>query len=188
MANIKVSEMTEATSFDDGDYTMIVQANQNKKISKENIFSNLEDEISDNADNITTINNNIGDLSDLETSDKTSVVNAINSIFPKLVEDGEAVPSGRIVDNKIEYVQRFNCGNAPAKNGQTTFNTQLSGVAITKIEGKLQDSSNEWFWTMPNPYLRIRYRYSNGTIYFNENNYESLSTYKIILDVYFTNN
>ena len=31
MANIKVSEMTEATSFDDGDYTMIVQANQNNR-------------------------------------------------------------------------------------------------------------------------------------------------------------
>lgn len=46
MANIKVSEMTEATSFDDGDYTMIVQANQNKKISKENILGNIENGIS----------------------------------------------------------------------------------------------------------------------------------------------
>lgn len=69
MANIKVSEMTEATSFDDGDYTMIVQANQNKKISKENIFSN------------------IGDLSNLETTDKTSIVNAINSNLPVILYD-----------------------------------------------------------------------------------------------------
>lgn len=88
MANIKVSEMTEATSFDDGDYAMIVQANQNKKISKENIFSNLEDEIDTNATDISTINTNIGDLSDLETSDKTSVVNAINSkVLKKLWEN-----------------------------------------------------------------------------------------------------
>ena len=79
MANIKISEMTEATSFDDGDYAMIVQANQNKKISKENIFSNLEDEISANTNNITATNDKIGDLSNLETSDKTNVVNAINS-------------------------------------------------------------------------------------------------------------
>jgi len=71
MANIKVSEMTEATSFDDGDYTMIVQANQNKKISKENIFND--------------INTNIGDISQLETSDKTSVVNSINSLMPVIL-------------------------------------------------------------------------------------------------------
>lgn len=38
MANIKVSEMTEATEFNSNDYTMIVQANQNKKINKENMF------------------------------------------------------------------------------------------------------------------------------------------------------
>lgn len=66
MANIKVSEMTEATSFDDGDYTMIVQANQNKKIVKENLLGNIEA--------------NIGDLSQLETSDKTNLVNAVNEI------------------------------------------------------------------------------------------------------------
>ena len=85
MANIKVSEMTEATSFDDGDYTMIVQANQNKKISKENIFSNLEDEIDTNATDISTINTNIGDLTNLETPIKTSVVDSINSSLPTIL-------------------------------------------------------------------------------------------------------
>ena len=80
MANIKVSEMTEATSFDDGDYTMIVQANQNKKISKENIFSNLENEINTNASDISTINTNIGDLTNLKTVDTTNIVNSINSL------------------------------------------------------------------------------------------------------------
>lgn len=45
MANLKVSEMNEATSFDDEDYAMIVQINQNKKITKENMFSSTNDEI-----------------------------------------------------------------------------------------------------------------------------------------------
>ena len=62
MANIKVSEMTEATSFDDGDYAMIVQANQNKKISKENML--LE----------------VGELSNLETTNKSNIVNSINEV------------------------------------------------------------------------------------------------------------
>lgn len=78
MANIKVSEMTEATSFDDGDYTMIVQANQNKKISHENILGNIEN-------NISTINTNIGNLSNLETTDITNIVNSINSLMPKIL-------------------------------------------------------------------------------------------------------
>lgn len=41
MANIKVSELTTATTFDDSDYTMIVQSGENKKITKQNIFTNL---------------------------------------------------------------------------------------------------------------------------------------------------
>ena len=58
MANIKVSEMTEATSFDDGDYTMIVQANQNKKISKENLLKNPAEFIVVTISNSQTVTSN----------------------------------------------------------------------------------------------------------------------------------
>lgn len=81
MANIKVSEMTEATSFDDGDYTMIVQANQNKKIARENILGDVEDDISTINTNISTINTNIGDLTNLQTPSTDNLVNAINSVM-----------------------------------------------------------------------------------------------------------
>ena len=64
MANIKVSEMTEASVFDDGDYTMIIQGNANKKISHENMLGDIKD--------------NIGNLSNLTTTDKTDLVSAIN--------------------------------------------------------------------------------------------------------------
>lgn len=40
MANIKVSEMLEATSFEDGDYAMIVQGRSSKKISRTNMLKN----------------------------------------------------------------------------------------------------------------------------------------------------
>lgn len=62
MANIKVSEMTEATSFDDGDYTMIVQANQNKKISKENMMQSVENDI-------TAIDNKISNFNTYSTEE-----------------------------------------------------------------------------------------------------------------------
>lgn len=38
MANVKVSELEEATSFENDDYTMIIQGNKNKKITKENML------------------------------------------------------------------------------------------------------------------------------------------------------
>ena len=62
MANIKVSEMTEATSFDDDDYTMIVQANQNKKISKENMMQSVENDI-------TAIDNKISNFNTYSTEE-----------------------------------------------------------------------------------------------------------------------
>ena len=97
MANIKVSEMTEATSFDDGDYAMIVQANQNKKISKENMIGNIE--------------NNIGNLTNLATEDKTSLVNATNEIV-----------------NGKEYIEQ---GFTSASCTQNTLNN-LAGLTLSK--------------------------------------------------------
>ena len=40
MANIKISELPTATSFEDDDYVMIVQSNANKKITKQNMYGN----------------------------------------------------------------------------------------------------------------------------------------------------
>ena len=42
MANIKVSELPTATNFNDDDYTMIVQNNTTKKITKENMYGNYK--------------------------------------------------------------------------------------------------------------------------------------------------
>lgn len=59
MATIKVSEMTSATTFENDDYAMIVQSNKNKKITKENMFSSIENSKQDNlvsGTNIKTIN------------------------------------------------------------------------------------------------------------------------------------
>lgn len=41
MANVKVSELPETTNFYNDDYMMVIQSNQNKKISKENMLNNL---------------------------------------------------------------------------------------------------------------------------------------------------
>lgn len=57
MANIKVSELNTATSFNDEDYTMIVQSGENKKITRENIVAPLIEKnimMAQNSGSITT--------------------------------------------------------------------------------------------------------------------------------------
>lgn len=71
MANIKVSEMTEATLFDDSDYAMIVQSNQNKKISKENMLSSVEEHILDTNNEITKLRIALGIENDTYDAEKT---------------------------------------------------------------------------------------------------------------------
>lgn len=115
MANIKVSEMTEATVFDDGDYTMIVQANQNKKIARENILGDIEDDISTINTNISSINTNIGDLTQLKTASKDNLVNSINSLtsytlFENLEGTSDSITLSDSKDN-YTYLELFYNGN-----------------------------------------------------------------------------
>lgn len=150
MANIKVSEMTEATSFDDGDYTMIVQANQNKKISKENILGNIEDDISTINTNISTINTNIGNLSNLETEDKTSIVNSINELENKnnikntyaFVSYVGAAISGS--DNAFNGFNTFDShGNLTTSSGGVTIGSGIS-VILVSASVLLQNATNSY--------------------------------------------
>lgn len=72
MANIKVSELNTATSFNDEDYTMIVQSGENKKIAKNNLLSTTEAQIA-------TISDKLGNhLVGMMANDYT--INTINTI------------------------------------------------------------------------------------------------------------
>ena len=156
MANIKVSEMTEATEFDDLDYAMIVQSNQNKKITKENMLSD--------------INNNIGDLNDLTTTEKTSVVGAINELVsPAMVierggtsttnyyakySDGTIVQWGEAVFTDAittSYNGWYRPNNEPTKNLAESFINNQYTLILTGVGGYVsfvyQSSRNANYFT-----------------------------------------
>ena len=132
MANIKVSELAEATSFDNGDYTMIIQGNQNKKISKENMLAN------------------VGDISDLETTDKSNVVNSINSLIPIVLFDGETTGNVTLNDDSKKYSSleifyestgNYNSVKVLSPNGKNVFlisawfgNNVDGNIKIAKIK------------------------------------------------------
>ena len=117
MANIKVSEMTEATVFDDGDFAMIVQGNQNKKISKENMLAN------------------VGDISNLETTDKSDVVisiNEVNDIATNNAKDNiyslqETETSKIWIDGKRIYRKVFFVPSLP-NAGSLYIDTNISNI------------------------------------------------------------
>ena len=149
MANIKVSEMTEATSFDDGDYTMIVQANQNKKISKENML--LE----------------VGELSNLETTNKSNIVNSINevnSIATNNAKDNiyslSETDTGKIwIDGKPIYRKVIDFGTLP-NAGVKYANLGIENLErIIFWQGLVFESSTGNYFPLPNattagsPYL-----------------------------------
>ena len=148
MANIKVSEMTEATSFDDGDYTMIVQANQNKKISKENMLS----DIPTIQNNISTINNNIGNLTNLETVDTTNIVNSINSLVPVVLYNSEEPNEGSVTLNddytNYTYLEVIGVG---ADGGMVSSRSKVSnlqgGATINLVGTSIRDNGQTIvFW------------------------------------------
>ena len=137
MANIKVSEMTEATSFDDGDYTMIVQANQNKKISKENILGDIE--------------NNIGNLTELETTDKSNIVKSINEVNAIAVNNEKnnvysetEIDTGKKWLNNKSIYKKTILLSSPSTINQWITVTTLPYETLIDIHGNLIASSGRY--------------------------------------------
>lgn len=110
MANIKVSELNETTTFDDNDYTMIVQNNQSKKISKENMLDSVDTKI--------------GDLTSLKTEVKTNLTNSINSIIDADSYSTQEVKTNKTwINGKPIYRKVIDCGQLP---NQGTKNVQIN--------------------------------------------------------------
>ena len=148
MANIKVSEMTEAISFDNGDYTMIVQANQNKKIARENILGDIEGDISTINNDISTINTNIGNLSNLTTEDKTSVVNSINELKNAEIYSTNEVKTNKIwINGKPIYRKVIETGTIANTSKDVAHGISNLGIVVS-VCGIAVTSSNAYF-TIP---------------------------------------
>lgn len=136
--------LNENTSIADINKVKASDLNEIKTVVNQN-----DDNTTTNTTEISTINTNIGDLNNLETADKSNVVNAINEINNKkitLTTGGPAVPSGRIIDGKIEYVKRIDLGQLPNTNEGKSVIDGLEHTAIvcTKIDGFATDSTGAY--------------------------------------------
>lgn len=92
MANVKISELATATQFNNNDYTMIIQSNENKKITKSNMLN--------------SVNVAIGDITTLKTNDTTNIISGINSIMDAEVYSTTEVKTNKTwIDNKPIYMK-----------------------------------------------------------------------------------
>lgn len=64
-------------------------------------LNKIEQGIYDNSEDIATINTNIGDLADLETSDTSSLVDSINSLTPEVLFENTSGTSSSITISNI---------------------------------------------------------------------------------------
>lgn len=65
-----------------------------------------------------------------------------------LTTDGDAVPTGKIIDGKVEYVKRYSIPITKSNNqahGEKELGFVLSDVLITNIESTIASNSNNVF-------------------------------------------
>ena len=114
MANIKVSELTTATVFNDSDLAMIVQDGASKKITKSKILESLNDSIT------------IGLSTDLSYTSST------RGKIPFDMEMAKVGTKLTFSDNGIVIGAGVNFIEVSATSLQSASNADLCGVLITK--------------------------------------------------------
>ena len=145
MANIKVSELVEANEFTDNDYTMIVQSNANKKISKANMLNGLASQ--------TEINNLKGQIlwtNPSPTSDFSAQAITLSSndydmyeiIYYSSITQAVQMTTGKIKKGENLYLtQTYYDAQVRVRQREVNYNSDLSlNVQEAKNNGSTQNT------------------------------------------------
>lgn len=145
MANIKVSELVEANEFTDNDYTMIVQSNANKKISKANMLNGLASQ--------TEINNLKGQIlwtNPNPTSDFSAQAITLSSnnydmyevIYYSSITQAVQMTTGKIKKGENLYLtQTYYDAQVRVRQREVIYNSDLSlNVQEAKNNGSTQNT------------------------------------------------
>ena len=144
MANIKMSELPTATNFNDDDYTMIVQNNTTKKITKENMYGNY---------NYSTTENVIGQWIDGKPIYRKVI--STNSLAGS--QDYKEIPHGisnmdKIVSLKCiakdENDVYFDFNNLTGTTGTTSIKVFIDNTNISVYNGAIIGPVNEAYFIL----------------------------------------
>lgn len=73
-------------------------------------LNHIEQGIGDLNTSVSNLNTSIGDLNTLDTTDKSSIVGAINEVYQNNVYSTDETVVGKWIDGKIIYKRTFNLG------------------------------------------------------------------------------
>lgn len=112
---------------------------------------------------VNTNANLMGNLSELETTDRSSIVNAINSTRLQITTDGSAIETGRVIDGNEEYIKRISLLSFPGINQEKTWATgiNMTNIVITGINIIVKSSSANWFQLPNNDVVNSRANLNN---------------------------
>lgn len=114
---------------------------------------NIESAIEDVEDTIPTIENSLDSDS---TTDAPSVHAVNEKLSGAITTDGTSVKTGRIIDNKTEYIKRFSFKRTSSGSQivSKSLGFILNNVIITKIDGTAFSDSSNWFDANLGDYLQ----------------------------------
>lgn len=154
MANIKVSEMTQASSVNNADLLMIVQNSQNKKVTKQALLQDVNSNISAVEANITALQNK---ATELQTEN-----NNLRKALPNIKGTGTDITLNNTSENKFnELVVKGNTeqDSYTGKNlldGANPTGTNLATATMTGNTIKVSSTA-----TNTTPF--VRYEFNNVT-------------------------
>lgn len=118
---------------------------------------------------VNTNDSNVGAVANLTTTDKTSVVNAINEINQRqITTDGSEVKTGRVIDGYEEYVKRITLDGFPDNNQTKSWDTgiTMTYAIITNLIVMVKSPLGNWFLIPNNDIVDSRVSINNdGKIY-----------------------
>lgn len=89
-----------------------------------------------------------------------------------LTTDGDAVPTGRVIDGNTEYVKRIVLNNFPDNNQTKTWDTgiNMTNLIMTDLKVTVKSGSSNWFLLPNNDSV-------NSRVQLNSNGYVSVTMY-----------
>ena len=115
-----------------------------------------------------TVNTNVGDLTNLDTTDKTSIVNAINEIVESdfIYSTTEIKTDMKWLNNKPIYRKVLNIGARSFTQGNNNINHDISNIdKVINVEFELC-MNNSWYHTWDN-ILNVIIRSNEFNVYAN---------------------
>lgn len=121
-----------------------------------------------NTNSISALDTKVGDLSDLDTTDKTSVVNAINEVVESdfIYSTTEIKTDMKWINNKPIYRKVLNIGARSFAQGNNNISHDISNIdKVVNVEFELC-MNNSWYHTWDN-ILNVIIRSNEFNIYAN---------------------